>query len=118
MYLLASKKNSVATMFVADMFDAYFKKFDYIFNHFIIDYLFLFGYEYIPIVRRILQKIPPNNENVLWLLRYINDAYDFKRYEIIAKNNIFFKLSNNEKFFLHDNNNKTTFYGNLIKEYL
>lgn len=118
MYLLASKINSVATMFVADMFDAYFKKFEHIFNHFIIDYLFLFGYEYIPIVRRILQKIPPNNENVLWLLSHINDAYDFKRYEILAKNNIFFKLSNNEKFFLLDSNNKTTFYGNLVKEYL
>ena len=118
MFLIASKINSSATMFVADMFDVYFKKFEHNINHFMIDYLFLFGYEYVPIVKKLLQKVPPNNERTHGMLGHLNEAFNDKRYKIIESNCIFFKLNNKKKLYLVDKNKRSTIYSYLIKEYM
>lgn len=118
MFLIASKINSSVTMFVADAFDAYFKKFEHNIDHFMIDYLFLFGYEYIPIVRKLLQKIPPNNEYTHRFIGYLKRAYNVKSLEKIKRSGTFYKLNNKIRLYLVDKNNKSTIYSYLLKEYL
>lgn len=118
MFLQASKINSGVTRFVSDMFDAYFKKYDSNFNYWMIDYFYFVGYEYVPIVRRILQKVPVNNWFVHGMEKRINDVYDVPYYNHIVRDNTFLKLTYKMKIVAYDNNNRLTMFGHFQKKYL
>lgn len=118
MYLQASKINSTATRFVSEMFNEYFKKYDHNFNYWMIDYFYFLGYEYVPIIRRLIQAVPVNNWFVHGLEKRINDVYEIGYYNHIVRNNIFVKLTYKRPVYPYDSQNRLTIFGHLQNKYL
>lgn len=119
-FLLSSYINNVVTKFCCDVLFAYYQKFDFVNDYFLLDYIFVFGCEFLPSFERTIQKVPLNNQNVMELINLINSPWNAETKKIfdgLLEGTSFFKLSNKKKKFKVVNNTITV-YKMLFNQYL
>lgn len=111
-FFLASGKNNTIVEFFRDMYFDYFKNNDYIITYFLIDCIMAVGYEEIDYIRKIIDEIPQNNENVFYGRENILLEYNSNNLKEFKQNKIY-KLSYKE---IYDEGKNKTIYKYLVKE--
>lgn len=99
---------------VRDVFFKYCKTHNLIVNYYLIDIIMLFLYENMEDVRKIVDDVPPNSENIYKLAKSLFDKYDPKKYNKILSSAKFFKLT--YKFKKEKAKKPNTIYKKLIGE--
>lgn len=108
--------NCIVPKFCSEIFLGYAKKFE-ISEYFLLDYIMLLGYEFIPAFRRTIEKVPFNNPNVLSLDTNINDVYTPDRLDYLTKDTVFFKSSWKTKL-IPEVDGQQTIFGYFLSKYL
>lgn len=112
-FFLASKKGSVVTSFMYDMFVAYLSATPKLVDYFLVDLVIRIGYEDIPLIKRAIDSVPINNNGHLHdLTPILNKEFSDKTWALYTQNSIvnIFKL--NYRVNLHTERHDT-FYAKL-----
>lgn len=115
-FLQSSYSNGIVPKFCMDVIFAYWEKFDYRIDYLLLDIIMLFGYNYIPSFRRIIEGVPLSND-VYDLINVANKIYTEKMFDDVMKKNNFFKMSW-KKEFTNQINGKKTIFGYLEEKFL
>lgn len=111
-FIQSSYINCIVPKFVSEMLFAYWEKFDRLVPYFLIDYMFIIGYDFIPAFNRLIQKVPLNNGGVHQLYNHINEQYSENLFNEIWSSSGFFKLTW-KKEIKSSVNGKKTIFGHL-----
>lgn len=116
-FVQASYINNIVTKFISELFLAFLKYHDKVFNYFIADFMMLLGYDYIPSFKRTIQNVPFNNPAVLQMLDHIHDKYSEESYNYLTKDTNFFKITwkSNLKPYI---DGQQTVFGYIASKYL
>jgi len=83
-------------------------------EYIILDYSILTAYNNFDDIRKNIDDISCNNENMWELTKVINDGYDEKLYRDITDDTIFFKLTYKMELKKQTDDGKPTFYAYLL----
>lgn len=115
-FLQYSYANNIVPKFCMEALFAYWEKFDSRIDYLQLDIFFLFGYDYIPAFRRMIESVPLSND-VYDLFNSANDQFSQKKFNFIMEQSLFFKMSWKKEFIEEENGHKTI-YGYLKHELL
>jgi len=79
--------------FIKDFYNEYWQEFDEIINYLLLDYLIDLAYDNIADVKKEMNAVPLNNQNVYAILNNLNAPYEKFPYDKILKGNFLNKLS-------------------------
>jgi hypothetical protein len=113
-YCQSSSANPLIQNFCRDIFYAYWKKHDKLIDYFLIDYAIAFGYKKIPAIKKLIDSVPKNNENINELRRRFEEPYDEKSYRELLDSAAFFKLTYKTEFRTEIDGKKTV-YGHWLE---
>lgn len=114
--IMASKPHSAWSQYMCDMYMAYWKKYDKVFDYFYTDYFVYYGLNKCAPLREMFDKIPKENPLILQL--DLNKEYSDNEYKKMTKNTYAFKTNRKQKYFCEIENNRKSFYGYFKEEYL
>ncbi len=75
-YFMGMGENNCIAAFMAELFNAYWEKNDYMCDYFLIDILMKIGYEEIPEIKEQIDTVPINNDNTMYVLNHWNEKYE------------------------------------------
>ena len=78
-----------------------------------IDYLLLSGYKYVPAIRKTIDKVPDNNEDIFEMYKVLNQPYSEELLEKLTKNNVMHKLTYKMDLHKSTDDGQLTLYGYL-----
>lgn len=116
-FTLSSYINEIVTRFCCDFFYTYWSKNNKLYDYFLIDYVMLFGCEYIPEFRKSVQSVPVTFQRFLDMHHKFADKYSPESFEKILNSSKFHKLSYKFKFSKKINNTVFTNFGYFIDHY-
>lgn len=82
-FLTYSVQNNIVPRFCSEILLEYLKHHDRFLCYFILDFILLLGYRYIPSFQRMIQSVPYNNPKVLQLFPLLNDNYSSSYLDIL-----------------------------------
>lgn len=109
-FLACGENNSTIRLF-RDFFYEYWKHEDMLITYFLIDCIIAICYENIDEIRKIIDAVPKNNENVFKLQNMLFNNYSDEEYHKIMTNTCVFKLSWKLDF---SSNNKNSFFYKIM----
>lgn len=115
----SNQKNYVIFAFVADMLIEITKKEKIIPDYVTIDYLIYLAIRKFPETHEDLEKareIQCNKRHLMALM--MNEAYDENKYKELIKDNFIFKLSFRAKWHMTTKEDKQTFYGRILENFI
>lgn len=113
-FFLCAQKGSPIFSFTRNMLFEYIKKEERFIDYFLMDYIIYLGYTKFPEIKREIDQVPLNNENIHTLLHIINEPFQEKKWRELRKNTYLFKLSWKIKYI--DSINKYPTYWHHIKQ--
>lgn len=113
-YFLKSEKNNVLMMFMYDAFISYWEKYDCLIDYWLVDYVINVAYNEIDFIKKIIDKVPENNERIFDLFTMRNQAYNEDEYNKIICNTHIHKLSYKDTYYAKDKNGKNTYYSVIL----
>lgn len=91
-FMIGAGKGNPMVAFASDFFTMYFNKFDRNFDYFFIDYVYLLAYRYIPAVKKQVDAVKLENDDVFALWHNFYNAYSDLEWNKIKQKNIFQKM--------------------------
>lgn len=110
----ASEKNNIIMGFMSELFLNYYLKEEYVIYYLLMDCILSVGYDEIEEIKKQINDIPVNNEDVFLLNEKINDSYT-EKFFVKTSRNIVNKLTYKKQLF-KENNGKITNYGYIMEE--
>lgn len=83
--------------FMKDFYNEYWRDFDEIIDYVLMDFMIDIAYDNIPAVKREIDEVPINNENVWTLSPYLNTPYANFQYDKILRGNFLNKMSSRKQ---------------------
>ena len=80
-------------MFVKEIFNDYWSKYDDLLDYFLIDFIMALAYENIPVVRKEIDDVPINNVGIYFIQEHLNDYYARFPFDMILAGIFLHKLS-------------------------
>lgn len=71
----------------------WWERHDRLIDYVIVDYVIWAGYTGVPEIKRLIDAVPANNENIWLMARKLNEPYEPAAFEALMKENDFYKLS-------------------------
>lgn len=87
-----SGKNNPLFSFIYEMFLLYYQNYDYIFDYFQIDYIWLYAYDNFNWAKKLVDDVTPSVSCSYYLGQHLTKKFDYKKWEEILHNNSFQKL--------------------------
>jgi len=112
-FLLAGTKHSIIFEYIRDIYYAYWKDHDDQIDYMLVDFIIALGYEYIPVMKSLIDNVPCNLIQNFVLENILNNEYNSNCFEPLC-NTQFHKLTWKKKFNLYTKYNKPTIYNYLI----
>lgn len=108
--------NSSLYAFTCDFFFEYFKKFDYVIDYLLIDYIFDIAFDTNTEIKKQMLELESTNLNLFWFESHFSEKFDRNIWEHISENTKIFKTTYklNTKIKCYPENN----YSALIKSKL
>lgn len=116
-FLSYSVQNHIVPTFVSEVILEYMKHYDHFIEYFLLDFIHLLGYDYIPSFRRAVQSVPYNNHKVLKMWPRLNNSYSPRQLDFLLSDSALFKLSYKQPLRKTIGDSKTL-YGHLYEKYL
>ncbi len=83
--------------FMKDFYNEYWRDFDELIDYVLMDFMIDIAYENIPAVKREIDEVPINNENVWTLSPYLNTPYANFQYDKLLRGNFLNKMSSRKQ---------------------
>ena len=83
--------------FMKDFYNEYWRDFDEIIDYVLMDFMIDIAYDNIPAVKREIDEVPINNENVWTLSPYLNTPYENFKFDKILRGNFLNKMSSRKQ---------------------
>ena len=93
LFCIAGYRNGILFDFLRKFQVAYFSKYDLPIDYFLIDYLMELGYEYNPIIRKQIDKVITNNQDLYFLVNHFSDLYRDEDWKKVLETTNIFKCS-------------------------
>ena len=112
-FLIGCQKGCVIQRAAKDLLFAYWKKYNYLIDYLLIDYVLLLIYKQIPKAKCLIDDLSYNNPKIEELQNRMNDAFDERIYRtlITDSDTNFFKLSWRMNFETQTSDGKLTMFG-------
>ena len=117
-FSMAGNKNNILFSFMRDAFFKWWEVYDDIPDYVLIDYILLTGYKYIPAIKKTIDSVENNNEDIFYMYGLLNRPYTDELYKDITKNNVMHKLTYKIDLYKRTNMNEETLYLHLLNEVL
>jgi len=114
-FLLAGTKHSIVFEYMREILYAYWKNHDDQIDYVLYDYTIALGYEYIPMMKKLIDSVPCSGMEKIVMERNLNGAFceeQFSKYRATP----FHKLTWKKKFATHTKDNRLTIYGYLLEQ--
>lgn len=85
--------NSSLYAFTCDFFFEYFKKFDYVIDYLLIDYIFDIAFDTNTEIKKQMLELESTNLNLFWLESHFSEKFDRNIWEHISENTKIFKTT-------------------------
>lgn len=92
-YLVAGKTNTMLFSFLHEFFDLYWKQHDTIMTYLLFDYMIDAFYRWNVDFKRVVDSMPNNNENMMFVSQHFNEKFSIDEWNKICETTIFQKLS-------------------------
>ena len=83
--------------FMKDFYNEYWREFDEIIDYVLMDFMIDIAYDNIPAVKREIDEVPINNENIWTLSPYLNTPYKNFQYDKVLQGNFLNKFSSRKQ---------------------
>jgi len=113
-FLMGGKQGNPLFCYMRNSLFHYWSEHKKLIEYIILDYSILTAYNNFDDIRKNIDDISCNNENMWELTKVINDGYDEKLYRDITDDTIFFKLTYKMELKKQTDDGKPTFYAYLL----
>jgi hypothetical protein len=110
-------KNTPLFQFVRGFLCEYWKKHDELIDYFLIDYSILVGYNSIPQIKKIIDKMPFNSQQYYIMQDNLACGYTPELFAFLTKNTTLHKLTWKEQYPTRTANNQLTVYSYILEKY-
>lgn len=115
-FLLSGEKGNLVCKFAYECMCLYFKNHVSTIDYFIQNLILKIGYDQVPVIREIIDRVPVSNTHLYELYRHMNDEFCEEIWNDISSDTGAFKLTQKRQYKI-ENNGKKTFYGFLRAKY-
>lgn len=115
-FSIAGTNNNVLFKFMKDGFFEWWKYYNDIPDYVLIDYMILVAYKNINAVKKSIDSVENNNEDIFEMYKYLNEPYSKELYDQLTKRNVMHKLTYKMDLKKTTNDDKETLYGHLYNE--
>ena len=115
-FSIAGKNNNILFKFMKDGFFEWWEHYNDIPDYVLIDYMILIAYKNIPDVKKCVDSVENNNEDIFEMYKYLNEPYSQELYDKLTKRNVMHKLTYKMDLKMITDAGKETLYGHLYNE--
>ena len=117
-FSMAGPKGSPVFRFMSRAFDYWYQKNDGIIDYVLIDYMLWTGFQKVEAVRRVIDAVPDNNEDIFEMYQVLNEPYSQALYERLTQRNVMHKLTYKMDLQTQTPEGQLTLYGYLRQQVL
>lgn len=92
-FSMAGPRNSTVFRFMNAAFSHWWGNYDTIIDYVLIDYLLWTGFRQIPVIHRMIDAVPDNNEDIFEMYQVLNQPYSQELYQRVTRRNVMHKLT-------------------------
>ena len=115
-FSMAGRAGNIVFKYMNDAFSWWWDRHDEIIDYVLIDYLLWTGYRKIPAIKRIIDTVPDNNEDIFQLYQVLNAPYSEELYRNMTMKNVMHKLTYKMDLKKETDAGELTMYGFLYQE--
>lgn len=112
-FSMAGPKGSLIFRFMKDAFSEWWAHYDTIIDYVLIDYMLLTGFQNIPAIRNMIDRVPDNNEDIFEMYQVLNQPYSDALYRRLTQRNVMHKLTYKMDLQKETPDGQLTLYGYL-----
>lgn len=113
-FSMAGPKGNIVFRYMKEAFAKWWGDYDTIIDYVLIDYLLMSGYQYVPEIRKIVNQVPNNNEDIFEMYQVLNKPYSKELYDKLTKRNVMHKLTYKMDLQKITEDGQITLYGFLL----
>ena len=113
-FFFCGSENNVLFSYVYDGLIHWWKNHDELIDYIIVDYVIRSGYFGSDTIKKEIDSVEPNNENMWLMANALNDPYDDSFYAELMRKNGFYKLSYKGNYVETLHNGNKTIYGYIV----
>ena len=114
-FSIHAQRGHIISKYMIDAFSYWWRNYDTIIDYVLIDYLLMTGYKYIPEIRKTIDSVENNNEEIFEMYQVLNNPYSKELYERLTKTNVMHKLTYKMELHKETSQGEMTLYGYLLK---
>lgn len=115
-FSMAGPRNSTVFRFMNAAFSHWWKHYDTIIDYVLIDYLLWTGFRQVPAIRRMIDAVPDNNEDIFEMYQVLNQPYSEALYQRVTRRNVMHKLTYKMDLTKTTPDGEQTLYGYLWEQ--
>ena len=115
-FSMAGNKGNILFKYMQCAFNYWWKHYDSIIDYVLIDYLLLSGYNHVPEIKNVIDKVEDNNVDIFEMYKKLNEPYSKELYARLTKNNVMHKLTYKMDLYKKTADGQLTLYGYLYNQ--
>ena len=115
-FSMAGPRNSTVFRFMNAAFARWWAIYDTIIDYVLIDYLLWTGFRQVPVIHRMIDAVPDNNEDIFEMYQVLNQPYSEELYARVTKRNVMHKLTYKMDLVKQTPTGEQTLYGYLWEQ--
>jgi len=115
-FIIGGSKGSIIFDFTRKILFEYWKTENELINYFLIDYCIAIGYDSVPEIKLLVDKIPLNNPQTYGLHQLLNNPFNQQIFDNLLKDTIFHKLNWKGNFVRYTVDGHKTFYEHMLSD--
>ena len=115
-FSMAGPRNSTVFRYMSAAFAYWWEHYDTIIDYVLIDYLLWTGFRQIPVIHRMIDDVPDNNEDIFEMYQVLNQPYTEELYQRVIRRNVMHKLTYKMELSKRTPAGELTLYGYLWEQ--
>ena len=115
-FSMKGKKHCIIFRYMIDAFEHWWSKYDTIIDYVLIDYILMAGYRHIPEIKKIIDTVENNNEDIFEMYGKLNLPYSDELLDKFTKRNVMHKLTYKIDLTKETSDGDLTLYGYLYNK--
>ena len=115
-YFMKAERGNELLQFMCDAFELYWEKHNALIDYWLIDYTIYAAYKNIPAIKREIDLVPYNNQNIFNIFIFRNELYNKDKFNLLTNNTILHKQSYKYQYTKMDEKGNLTNWGYLCKK--
>lgn len=115
-FSMHGEKGNIVFRYMVDAFSHWWSKYDTIIDYVLIDYILMTGYRNIPAIKKVIDTVENNNEDIFEMYKSLNEPYSEELLKRFTEKNVMHKLTYKMDLRKTTDDGELTLYGYLYNE--